>query len=82
MCASVLSKRRKYATYLRHDSLNVKAFQDDSGAYWKTNVVDRGGEILCVSQFTLFAKLNKNKPDFHNSMVSYYERGEGTDGDS
>ena len=36
-------------------------------------------EVLCVSQFTLFAKLKGNKPDFHLAMKaddsqSFYER--------
>ncbi|KAG8807547.1 D-tyrosyl-tRNA(Tyr) deacylase [Serendipita sp. 411] len=49
--------------------LNLKAFPDpNTGAQWKATVVDRGGELLCVSQFTLFAKIIKNKPDFHKAM--------------
>lgn len=39
------------------------------GKPWKTNVVDLEGEVLCISQFTLHARLNKGtKPDFHKSM--------------
>ncbi|KIM33368.1 hypothetical protein M408DRAFT_326102 [Serendipita vermifera MAFF 305830] len=49
--------------------LNIKAFPDAAtDGQWKSSVMDRGGEVLCVSQFTLYAKLNKNKPDFHKSM--------------
>lgn len=30
---------------------------------------DRGLEVLCVSQFTLFAELKKqDRPDFHRAM--------------
>ncbi|KAJ5306124.1 hypothetical protein N7508_005139 [Penicillium antarcticum] len=35
---------------------------------WKRNVQDIEGEVLCVSQFTLYAKMKKgNKPDFHDA---------------
>ncbi|CAF9917528.1 MAG: peptidyl-prolyl cis-trans isomerase cpr6 [Heterodermia speciosa] len=39
---------------------------DDNGGPWKHSVQDIGGEVLCVSQFTLLASTKKgNKPDFH-----------------
>ncbi|KAL4763890.1 D-aminoacyl-tRNA deacylase [Aspergillus foveolatus] len=35
---------------------------------WKRNVQDIDGEVLCVSQFTLFGELKKGKqPDFHQA---------------
>ncbi|KAF2276620.1 D-tyrosyl-tRNA deacylase-like protein [Westerdykella ornata] len=35
---------------------------------WKLGIKDIGGEVLCVSQFTLHASLKKGaKPDFHQS---------------
>ncbi|KAF9555797.1 D-tyrosyl-tRNA(Tyr) deacylase [Mortierella alpina] len=38
---------------------------------WAKSVVDIGGEILCVSQFTLYGQVVKgSKPDFHLSMKS------------
>ena len=36
---------------------------------WKKNVKDIDGDVLCVSQFTLFASTTKGKPDFHRAMV-------------
>lgn len=38
---------------------------------WKKNIKDVNGEILSVSQFTLYAKTKKGtKPDFHRSQKS------------
>ncbi|KAF9351162.1 autophagy protein 13 [Mortierella sp. AD094] len=43
----------------------------DSPKMWSRSVVDIGGEILCVSQFTLYGQVVKgSKPDFHLSMKS------------
>ena len=50
--------------------LKMKMWDDDKGGRWKHSVQDIGGEILCVSQFTLFAKINRGRPDFHGAMVS------------
>ncbi|KAI0807809.1 D-Tyr tRNAtyr deacylase-like domain-containing protein [Fomes fomentarius] len=51
--------------------LSLKVFSDDaSGAMWKRNVKDIGGEVLCISQFTLFANTAKGKPDFHRAMAT------------
>ncbi|KAI1316259.1 D-tyrosyl-tRNA(Tyr) deacylase [Mortierella claussenii] len=43
----------------------------ESPKMWAKSVVDIGGEILCVSQFTLYGQVIKgSKPDFHLSMKS------------
>ncbi|KAF2201409.1 D-tyrosyl-tRNA deacylase-like protein [Delitschia confertaspora ATCC 74209] len=51
--------------------LKAKLFDDGTGEQkgnWKRGVMDIGGEVLCVSQFTLLASVKKgNKPDFHQS---------------
>lgn len=48
--------------------LNMKLWDDEKGGRWKLNVKDVGGEVLCVSQFTLLASTKKgSKPDFHKS---------------
>ncbi|CAO1628768.1 unnamed protein product [Sympodiomycopsis kandeliae] len=40
------------------------------GKPWKSSLQTFGGEILCVSQFTLHAQVQKgSKPDFHKSMA-------------
>ncbi|CAG8910012.1 unnamed protein product [Penicillium egyptiacum] len=42
--------------------------QQLTSSQWKKNVKDIEGEVLCVSQFTLYAKMKKgNKPDFHDA---------------
>jgi D-tyrosyl-tRNA(Tyr) deacylase len=53
-------------------SLSIRVFDDSStGSMWKSSVKDISGDVLCVSQFTLFANTQKgNKPDFHRAMVS------------
>jgi D-aminoacyl-tRNA deacylase len=51
--------------------LKMKLWPDDNGSGWKKSVQDLDGEVLCVSQFTLYASTKKgNKPDFHGSAKS------------
>ncbi|KAF2020185.1 hypothetical protein BU24DRAFT_134961 [Aaosphaeria arxii CBS 175.79] len=50
--------------------LKAKLWDDetkDPPGKWKKGVADIGGEVLCVSQFTLLASVKKNKPSFHKS---------------
>jgi D-aminoacyl-tRNA deacylase len=50
--------------------LNLRLFDDEEGTRWKRSVKEAGLEILCISQFTLYAKSHKgSKPDFHGSMA-------------
>ena len=72
MC--VAGSYRTSTYYIDHPrnicSLNLKAFVDpQTNAPWKSSVVDVSAEVLCVSQFTLYAKIVKNKPDFHTAMA-------------
>jgi D-tyrosyl-tRNA(Tyr) deacylase len=56
-------------------SLSLRVFSDpnDPEKMWKASVKDIGGEVLCVSQFTLMANTTKgNKPDFHRAMVNFH----------
>jgi D-tyrosyl-tRNA(Tyr) deacylase len=49
--------------------LRIKLWNEgDTG--WKKNVQDVNGGILAISQFTLYARTNKAKPDFHDAMKS------------
>ncbi|MCB0317617.1 MAG: D-tyrosyl-tRNA(Tyr) deacylase [Bdellovibrionales bacterium] len=48
--------------------LNMRIFSDDSGKF-NYSLLDINGEILCVSQFTLYADTRKgNRPGFSESM--------------
>ncbi|KAL1958525.1 hypothetical protein VTO42DRAFT_4389 [Malbranchea cinnamomea] len=59
---------RKEADSLAAKVLKLKLWPDEAGSNWKRNVQDIQGEVLCVSQFTLLAKVKKgNKPDFHGA---------------
>lgn len=50
--------------------LNTRIFEDDKGKRWNLSVKDKGYEILCISQFTLYHVLKGNKLDFHNAMAA------------
>ncbi|KAI1762183.1 D-Tyr tRNAtyr deacylase-like domain-containing protein [Hypoxylon sp. FL1150] len=59
----------KEADSLAAKVLKMKLWDDDAGGRWRRSVMDIGGEVLCVSQFTLLASTRKgNKPDFHGAM--------------
>jgi D-aminoacyl-tRNA deacylase len=59
---------RKDADSLAAKVLKMKLWPDEQGAMWKKSVQDIEGEVLCVSQFTLYASTKKgNKPDFHGA---------------
>ncbi|KAL4920982.1 D-Tyr tRNAtyr deacylase-like domain-containing protein [Aspergillus aurantiobrunneus] len=48
--------------------LKAKLFPAENDKQWKRNIQDVDGELLCVSQFTLFGQLKKGKqPDFHEA---------------
>lgn len=60
----------KEMEYMVRKILNLRIFNDDDGKRWMKSVTDKQFEILCVSQFTLYAVLKGNKPDFHQAMAS------------
>ncbi|KAI8906030.1 D-tyrosyl-tRNA deacylase [Gorgonomyces haynaldii] len=56
------------ADYLCRKITSLRLFPQDQ-QQWKHSVTDIQGEILLVSQFTLYAKTKKGtKPDFHLAM--------------
>jgi D-tyrosyl-tRNA(Tyr) deacylase len=51
--------------------LACKLWENDSGGSWRHGVKQRGLEVLCVSQFTLYGTLSKkHQPDYKLSMKS------------
>lgn len=49
--------------------LACKLWSNDNGALWRHGVKQRGHEVLCVSQFTLYGTLTKkNQPDYKLAM--------------
>ena len=51
--------------------LASKLWPNDNGGQWRHGVKQRGLEVLCVSQFTLYGKLTKkHQPDYKHSMKS------------
>jgi D-tyrosyl-tRNA(Tyr) deacylase len=55
------------AEFLARKLLNMRLWATDSKA-WDLSVASKGYEILCVSQFTLYGRLQGNKPDFSRAM--------------
>ncbi|KAK8791856.1 hypothetical protein WA158_005233 [Blastocystis sp. Blastoise] len=49
--------------------LTTRLWEDDNGKAWSKNVMEIGGEVLLVSNFTLYGGLKKKKPDYHSSMA-------------
>ena len=54
--------------YIAKKILSLRLFEDENGKMWKKSTQDLALEVLCVSQFTLYAKCGKKKPDFHMAM--------------
>ncbi len=67
------------ARWLAAKTVALRIFDDDKGVM-NINVVDAGGEVLAVSQFTLHASTRKgNRPSYihaagHELAVPLYER--------
>lgn len=66
------------AEWLAQKTVNLRVFDDDNGVM-NRSIIDCGGEILAVSQFTLYASTKKgNRPSYihaagHDIAVPMYE---------
>lgn len=57
-------------------TLRLYESPEDPSQFWKRNIQDAQGDILSVSQFTLYAKTKKGtKPDFHNAQKGPVAQG-------
>ncbi|KAL3702015.1 hypothetical protein R1sor_020037 [Riccia sorocarpa] len=60
----------KDAEYICRKILNTRIFNnEETGKPWDLNVMQKGYEVLLVSQFTLYGMLKGNKLDFHVAMA-------------
>ncbi|XP_067009829.2 D-aminoacyl-tRNA deacylase 1 isoform X1 [Anabrus simplex] len=59
---------KKDMDYIVRKLINLRVFDGENGRRWDVSVKDKGYEILCISQFTLYHALKGNKLDFHNAM--------------
>jgi len=60
----------KDSDYIANKVLNLRLWPSlaDPSKAWSSSVKDNKFQVMLVSQFTLYAVLKGNKPDFHNSM--------------
>ncbi len=60
----------KEIDYLVNKIINLRVFEDDLGVMNKS-ILDTGGEILSISQFTLYADTKKgNRPSYIKALKS------------
>ena len=56
------------ADYLSGKLVKLRIFEDEKGRMNKS-LLDIGGELLLVPQFTLYAHTKKNRPSFHKALA-------------
>lgn len=58
----------KEADYLARKLAKLRIFHDEDGRM-NRSVIDIGGKLLLVPQFTLYAHTKKNRPSFHKALA-------------
>lgn len=56
------------ADYLAGKLAKLRIFHDENGRM-NRSVIDIGGKLLLVPQFTLYAHTKKNRPSFHRALA-------------
>ena len=59
----------KEADYLARKLAKLRVFPDDDGKM-NRSVLDIGGKLLLVPQFTLYGKVKKYRPSFHRALAT------------
>ena len=59
---------KKEADYLARKLAKLRVFPDDDGKM-NRSVLDIGGKLLLVPQFTLYGKVKKYRPSFHRALA-------------
>lgn len=59
---------QREADYLARKVAKLRVFADDDGRMNKS-VIDVGGKLLLVPQFTLYGKVKKYRPSFHRALA-------------
>ena len=63
-----LNDTQREADYLAGKLAKLRIFPDENGKMNKS-VMDIGGKLLLVPQFTLYGKTKKNRPSFHKALA-------------
>ena len=63
------SDTTKEADYLARRLAKLRIFHDDDEGRMNKSVMDIGGKLLLVPQFTLYAHTKKNRPSFHKALA-------------
>lgn len=58
--------------YCVHKLLNLRIFEDENGVM-NESILDQGGSVLSISQFTLYANTEKGNRPSYSSALSAYE---------
>lgn len=72
-CFEIVNISKLLHTFSVRKILGLRLFsEDDNGDHndkrWALSVTDKGYEVLCLSQITLYQQLKGNKLDFRKAM--------------